>query len=139
MPIQGTDTDVNKDAWWNAAESVVLPVDLNPPTAATDVDFRIGEASNCVLRGRDAGQQLTPIPGQQGDRTTCSWKQAVDTADLNKMGLSLSRVGDINGDGVADILVGGAGRAYLYFGKSSGLPGKPAPGSPDADDRRCSS
>jgi hypothetical protein len=128
--ILGTDNDVNKDAWWNAAESVVLPLDFNPPAAAVDVEFRIGETRHCVVRGRDAAQQLTPIPDSKSIDYAFR-KQAVDTADLNKMGNTVARVGDVNGDSVADILAGGAGRAYLYFGKSGGLAGKAAPGSPD--------
>jgi hypothetical protein len=129
-PIQGSDTDVNKDAWWNAAESVVLPVDLSPPSTATNVEFRIGETRNCVLRGRDAAQQLTPVPDSKSIGYVFR-AQAVDTTDLNKMGNTVARIGDVNGDGVADILIGGAGRSYLYFGKSGGLATKTKPGSPD--------
>jgi hypothetical protein len=105
-------------------------VDLNPPSTSTDVEFRIGETRNCVLRGSDAAHQLTPIPDSKSIGYVFR-TQAVDTTDLNKMGNTAARIGDVNGDGVADVLIGGAGRSYLYFGKSGGLAGKAMPGSPD--------
>ncbi|HEX4351435.1 MAG TPA: VCBS repeat-containing protein, partial [Polyangiales bacterium] len=128
--VQGSDSDANKQAWWNAAESIALPSGSTPPVTSTEIAFRIGESRNCVLRASDAAQQLTPIP----DSTSIGYAfrtQAVDANDLAKLGNTLARIGDVNGDGIDDVLAGGAGRAYLYFGKRGGLSGKASPGRPD--------
>lgn len=40
-------------------------------------------------------------------------------------GWSLDSVGDVNGDGYGDLIVGANGRAYLYFGGAAGLSSDP--------------
>ena len=70
-----------------------------------------------------------------GLSTTAAW-----TVESNKteaqMGFSVAGAGDVNGDGYADIMVGAPkqdagqaneGRAYIYFGSSTGLPTAGAP------------
>jgi hypothetical protein len=128
--IQGSDPDPTKDAWWAAAETISLPLNFRPPSTSISVPFRIGEARNCVLRGIDAATQLTPIPDSKNVGYAFR-AQPVDVTDLNKMGTTLARIGDVNGDDVDDILVGGTGRAYLYFGSAQGLASKSTPNQPD--------
>lgn len=104
-----------KDAWWNAAKPVALAGSVAPPAASSTAAFRIGDNLNCVLRAKDAGNQLTPIPAS----TVVNYgfrEVQVGTPDLNRMGYAISSVGDVNDDGFNDVLVGGTGRAYLYFG-----------------------
>ncbi len=72
-------------------------------------------------------------------RTTESWSSAGNNAEKAQFGYSLASAGDINGDGYADVIVGApridilssptaedAGRAYLYYGASAGLPSVPS-------------
>jgi hypothetical protein len=58
-----------------------------------------------------------------------------------KFGASVASAGDVNGDGYADVIVGapsalgGAGRAYLYFGTASGISSDQVPVSLTGPDR----
>ncbi|HKP56789.1 MAG TPA: integrin alpha, partial [Polyangiales bacterium] len=128
--IAASASDSDKNNWWNAARQVALPGNVVPPTNSAAISVRTGDAQHCVLRAKDGANQLTPIP----DSTAVNHpfrEQQVSVSDLNRMGYSLASVGDVNHDGVNDVLVGGSGRAYLYFGNSAGLGAKPNKASPD--------
>ena len=70
--------------------------------------------------------------GWSGDYTTASMDaQIVDTADYY-LGYAVKDIGDMNGDGLSDLYVGaygetssdyGVGRAYVFFGTTSGRSG----------------
>jgi hypothetical protein len=71
-----------------------------------------------VYHGSATGLSATPNWTAEGDQAGAVFGQAVNTA------------GDVNGDGYADVIVGAygydneqenAGRAYVYYGSSSGL------------------
>jgi hypothetical protein len=81
--------------------------------------------STYVMFGRNSGfppsLQLAQIPGSNGFR--------IDGAAANAYcGYAIAAAGDVNGDGVDDMIVGAngtsarAGAAYLIFGRSSGFP-----------------
>lgn len=133
LSISAGAADNTKESWWMQADTVPLPGSVVPPVSTTTATFRIGEERHCVIRGYNsstvpAGMQpsaamLTPIP----DSVPANYdfrEHDVDTLGASRMGTSLARVGDINGDGVDDILVGGSAavngvsRAWLYFGSS---------------------
>lgn len=107
-------------AWLAASRNVPLPEDLRPPASEVELEMRVGEQAHCLIQAVDAAGQLTPpiesvsasVPFRQA-RFTGS---VADTA----MGRSFQNVGDVNGDGVEDLLVGGLGRAYLIFGNRDG-------------------
>jgi hypothetical protein len=80
--------------------------------------LRVGDNVNCVLRSKDAADQLTPIPGSTAVNYAFREVQ-VDVAELNRMGYAISAVGDVNDDGINDVLIGGTNRAYLYFGSTN--------------------
>jgi hypothetical protein len=116
------------DAWWTAATPVVLGV--TPPATAADIAFRVGETRHCALRAQDAAMQLTPISVASDVDVTCRFREAVlvspNLASANA-GYDAVGVGDVNGDTIDDVLVGGLGRAYLWFGRTGAFPVSPAP------------
>lgn len=71
---------------------------------------------------------------------TSTFQNSVSSAVF---GSSVASAGDVNGDGFDDVIVGAlsdgptaAGRAYLYFGSSTGLSTTPAWITPDLDQRQ---
>lgn len=106
-----------KDAWWSAAKVVALGGAVTPPATSSTVALRTGDNLHCVLRARDAGNQLSPIAASTN--VNYSFRElAINSGELNRMGYAIASVGDVNDDGVNDVLIGGTGRAYLLFGGS---------------------
>jgi hypothetical protein len=108
----------SESTWWAAATAVSLPSGLTPATASPSalLALRPAEPRNCVLRAADAAGQLTPI--SQSTDLTLKLRQAVlSTATSGaQIGYKVTAVGDVDGDGNEDVLVGGRGRAELVFG-----------------------
>jgi hypothetical protein len=105
--------------WWNKARVVALPTDFKPPSAAVDVNFRTGENNYCVLRAGDALNNLTPVTDSK--QIQVKFREAHFTPPVSNRiaGNDAVDVGDVNGDGNDDLLVGGVGSAYLVFGSTS--------------------
>lgn len=115
-------TDITSEAQWTAA--TVVPVMATPGTAGTmqseDVDaFRVGETVFCVLRGADPVGALTPLPAGATAVTIAFLEQAVAPATGPAFGDRIAPIGDVNGDTLDDLVVGGDGVAFLYFGSAT--------------------
>ncbi len=84
--------------------------------AATEYSIFVGEAY--VVFGKNDGE--TVDPGNPGD----SGFAILGIDGFDHLGRSVSGAGDVNGDGLADVIVGGrnADRGHVVFGKSDGAP-----------------
>jgi hypothetical protein len=120
VPLMDSADGVARESWWTNLADVVTPSPaVTPPATSAQVTFRIGEERHCMVRGRDASNQLTSIPATV-EGTLAFRTQAVDPAGGDRrMGATLTRIGDVNGDGTADLLAGGEDGAFLYFGGST--------------------
>jgi hypothetical protein len=117
--------DQEKTDWWAAAKKVALGGSVSPPATSATAGVRVGDNVNCVLRAKDAADQLTPIGGSTA--VNYAFREVpINVSDLNRMGYAIASVGDVNGDNVNDVLVGGSGRAYLLFGGAN-ITSKTAP------------
>lgn len=70
-----------------------------------------------------------------GPNKSPSWL-TFGTTSGQKIGRSMARAGDVNGDGRVDLLVGGTGRVLVFHGTANGLAPSPSAvllGSPGAD------
>ncbi|WP_297324982.1 hypothetical protein [Nitrosomonas sp.] len=96
-----------------------------------------------VMFGKAAGFgdafDLSDIDGSNGFRV-------VGTAENDKSGISVSTAGDVNGDGIGDLIVGAyysdtngnnAGSSYVVFGKTSGFNAEVALSSLDGNNGFC--
>jgi hypothetical protein len=116
-----TASDVEETSWWQVYSDTVTPTPaVTPPATSANVTFRTGEERHCMVRAYNtaAPNVLSPIvssvSADYGFRTA-----AVNVAggeDSYGMGRTITRIGDVNGDNISDLLIGGVGRAYLYLG-----------------------
>jgi len=77
----------------------------------------------------DEGSAFLFLGGPGGLGLSAAWAAEPDEM-TSYFGFSLDGVGDVNGDGLDDVIVGAygfdQGRAFLYLGSSSGLSPTPA-------------
>ncbi|MFK7984732.1 MAG: integrin alpha [Sandaracinaceae bacterium] len=118
--LRCADAAIVDDAGWDAAVPTALATQpsLGTPTLSEDVGgFRITTTVHCALRGVDPAGELTPR-GPSVEVALAFRTQAVFGAALPILGSgsSIAAVGDVSGDGIADVAVGGAGGVALHFG-----------------------
>lgn len=121
-------TPITNETEWSAATVVSLMT--TPGTAGTSESeevrvVRPGETVHCVLRGADVVGQLTPLPSSSTAVTTDFLEATVTPTMGTSAGTAVTPIGDVNGDSIDDLLIGGDGIAYLYFGSTSGLGAAP--------------
>jgi len=97
-------------------------VQVKPITLAVALGLSLANAP--AHAGFPAVVQLSALNGSNGFRLD-------GVADVDQSGFSVSAAGDINGDGIADLIVGApfagpnhnlnSGSSYVVFGKSSGF------------------
>ncbi len=116
------------EAQWSAA--TVYPLSTAPVAAGGSQSevvsgFRTGVTYRCALRGVDVAGRMTPLPASSTDASIDFAVLAIEEPmGAKQFGESVARIGDVNGDGEDDLLVGapgagfpdGAGSAYLYLG-----------------------
>jgi hypothetical protein len=118
---------ITSEAEWAAASSVSLvtvPGSMGTAQSENVGGFRPGESHHCVLRGSDPTGALTPLA--DGALVSIPFiSHEISAAGTVNLGTSIAPVGDVNGDGIDDIVIGGNNIAYLYFGSSAGLGNAP--------------
>jgi hypothetical protein len=112
----------SEEAWWSGGTAVALPSALLPSTANPSalLAFRPEELHHCVVRALDGAGLMTPITTST-DLTLKLRQQVMFAASTAvQFGASIAAVGDVDGDAnkIGDFLVGGIGRAQLFFGQS---------------------
>lgn len=122
------DATIVTEADWTAASVVTIgaATPKNPGTAdsVTATGFLTGTASPCMLRGLDAGGNLTPLPTATGQITiepkflVMEYPGTVTQGSMGVMGMRA--VGDVNDDNLADFIVSGESSAYLFLGQAGG-------------------
>jgi hypothetical protein len=91
-----------------------------------DLPFRIGEGRFCALRASNSALEQTPAPAPVD--VTCGFRSTLlhaGTVENGTLGLSAAPLGDVNGDSIHDVIVGGSGRAELFLGRTGAWPGTP--------------
>src|SRR5439155_1653762 len=78
----------------------------------------------------DMGKAYVFLGSTTGLTTGSAWQMLGANAVNGMFGISVSRAGDVNGDGFGDVVVGedgfsGTGKAYVFLGSSTGLTTSP--------------
>lgn len=113
----GPGTD--KETWWTNARVMALPSDVKPPANQANVSLHTGERLYCALRAVDAANQRTPIDQTKEITVPFTEKTYTPGSMGQSAGADLAAIGDVNGDNIDDLLVGGFGEAYLVFGRTT--------------------
>jgi hypothetical protein len=137
-------TNITTESIWSAA--TVFPVTIAPALTAGVAEaqgitgFRTGLSRFCMVRGQDAYGQLSPLsPLPGGPATVAAVSNPFSTLAFNSVTpstaarVSVSALGDINGDGVGDLIYGTQGKgAQVFFGGTLD-PITPADRTPDVE------
>jgi hypothetical protein len=122
-----------KEQWWDDVIDVdsgapeTLPGGLTPDDA--DPSARLGyrplQPVHCVVRAFDPADNPTPI--NRSTNLTLRLRQQVLAAGVNDgyLGHDVAPAGDVDGDGIDDLLVGGLGEGALIWGSDAGFSGDP--------------
>ena len=114
---------ITNETEWMAANLIALST--TPGSGGTGQmenvsGFPAGTTRHCAIRGVDAGGALTPLEASVS--VTPMFQTGTVTATMGAgLGAAIAPIGDVNGDGIDDVLVGGEGYAYLYYGSDTGL------------------
>lgn len=121
-------TNITTESIWSAAS--VFPVTITPALTAgvaqtqPIASFRTGLSRFCMVRGQDAYGQLSPLtPAPGGPATVATVSNPFSTLAFNSVTpstaakVSVSALGDVNGDGIGDLIYGTQGKgAQIFFG-----------------------
>jgi hypothetical protein len=108
--------------WWDTqARAITLPATFTPPMNSVSLNFRVGEENDCVLRGVDAMGQLSPLTSSTKIQVPFRTHAFTPAVAGQSAGWDFAAVGDSDGDGTDDLVVGGQGSAFLVFGSRTGF------------------
>ncbi len=117
---------IDDEVEWAAASSHTVGI-ATPATSGNEEavigGFRVGTSVFCAMRGEDVAGALTPLPVNPSVEVAVpfflqEFTSIFDSANTN---LSLAPLGDINGDGVEDMIAGLANAGARVFFGSAGL------------------
>ncbi|MGE3628479.1 MAG: integrin alpha [Sandaracinaceae bacterium] len=120
---------ITNETEWTAAtvQSItVVPMASGTGRTANVGGHRLADERWCVLRGVDPVGALTPLPTIPPASVTIPTLTSILSGSTAGDGAVVTGVGDVNGDGVDDILVGSGtsastgDAAYIYFGHVGG-------------------
>jgi hypothetical protein len=131
-------TDITSEGTWNSATVIpitTVPTAAGSPTHSEDFGdhvahtpgvtspFRTGTKRFCVIRGENLGGQLTPIAVGQSVTVINPFATApYDTVmTATSARVATAAIGDVNGDGEDDFIVGSEDNAAQVFFGGSGL------------------
>ncbi|MDH5493380.1 MAG: FG-GAP-like repeat-containing protein, partial [Myxococcales bacterium] len=127
--LRCSSTPILDEAGWAMASPIslgaLIPGALGTVRAPTLGGFRLGVQEYCALRAADAVGAQTPL-GANGAVLLEFLQTPVTQGGSAGLGLSVGPGGDLNGDGIADLIVGGTSSAFVYFGSAVGLPASPS-------------
>lgn len=109
--------------WTMAAVVPMLTTPGSPGTMQSEDlrGFRPGQTRYCVLRGGDPGGGLTPLPATSTSVAPVFRSQLVTFGGSSRFANAIAPVGDLNGDLVDDVVLGGGTDAWIYFGAPGAL------------------
>jgi hypothetical protein len=115
---------IASEAAWNTAkvhrlEPTVTPAAPGVVQAGNVTGFPPGSTVHCTLRGADVAGALTPLGNSVEVVTSALRSFTIAAPGTSFLGWDVQGVGDVNGDGVGDLLIAGRGEAYLYFGRGA--------------------
>ena len=125
----GSAAITNETRWMNATVYSVMVAPATGGTMQVEMvsGFRLGPSYQCALRGTDAAGALTPLGNSLlVELDFLEHVVAAPAGATARMGLQTAPAGDVNGDGIDDVLIAGLGSAFLYFGSATGLATTPS-------------
>ena len=132
--------DITDETLWDDATVVgpgIAPAAPGNQQSFTYNGFLTGFERFCQIRAFDPADRATPLPGSATQSDVPFLEHEITASSTNGFGQSTAPIGDVNGDGIDDFVIGApsftvvgpagpAGAAYVYFGSSSGLAATPA-------------